>query len=118
MIGPAGTGKSLFALQFVDAAAKRGERAALFIFDEELGLLFGRTKALGFDLEDYQRDGLIHIEQLYAAELSPGEFAQRVRDRVASFGAKTVITDSIKGYQASMPEENANLARVPDWACR
>jgi circadian clock protein KaiC len=107
LLGPAGTGKSLFALQFVVSAVKRGERAALFIFDEELGLLFERTKALGFDLEDYQRDGLIHIEQLDAAELSPGEFAQRVRDRVAGFDAKTVVIDSINGYQASMPEENA-----------
>ncbi|UDF32379.1 UNVERIFIED_ORG: AAA family ATPase (plasmid) [Roseateles sp. XES5] len=112
LIGPAGTGKSLFALQFVDAAVKRGEKAALFIFDEELSLLTGRTKALGFDLQAYQRDGLIHIEQLDAAELSPGEFAQRVRDRVASFDAKTVVIDSINGYQASMPEENALILHM------
>ncbi|MGD9478384.1 ATPase domain-containing protein [Shinella sp. G-2] len=112
LIGPAGTGKSLFALQFVDAAVKRGEKAALFIFDEELSLLFGRTKALGFDLQRYQRDGLIHIEQLDAAELSPGEFAQRVRERVASFDAKTVVIDSINGYQASMPEENALILHL------
>ena len=50
LIGPAGTGKSLFALQFVIAAAERGERAAIFVFDEELGLLFDRTKAMGMDL--------------------------------------------------------------------
>src|SRR6476660_9055832 len=34
IIGPAGTGKSLLVLQFVAAAVKRGEHAALFIFDE------------------------------------------------------------------------------------
>ena len=107
LIGPAGTGKSLFALQFVEAAIRRGERAAIFIFDEELGLLFSRTKEMGLDLEDLLDKGLIHIEQVDAAELSPGEFAQRVRDRVASFDAKTVVIDSINGYQAAMPEENA-----------
>ncbi|WP_075291982.1 ATPase domain-containing protein [Pararhizobium arenae] len=112
LIGPAGTGKSLFALQFVDAAVKRGEKAAIFIFDEELGLLFSRTKAMGLDLERLRDQGLIHIEQLDAAELSPGEFAQRVRDRVTSFDAKAVVVDSINGYQASMPEENALILHM------
>ena len=78
ILGPAGTGKSTFALQFVAAACKRGEKAAIFAFDEELGLLFGRTKAMGFDLEGLRESGLLHIEQVDAAEISPGEFAQRV----------------------------------------
>lgn len=112
LIGPAGTGKSLFALQFVEAAIRRGEKAAVFIFDEELGLLFARTKAIGLDLEALSAQGQLHIEQLDAAELSPGEFAQRVRDRVASFDAKTVVIDSINGYQAAMPEENALILHM------
>ncbi|NLS01286.1 AAA family ATPase [Rhizobium sp. P38BS-XIX] len=112
LLGPTGTGKSLFALQFVLAAIKRGEKAAIFVFDEELGLLFSRTKAMGLDLEKMSDDGLIHIEQLDAAELSPGEFAQRVRDRVASYDAKTVVIDSINGYQAAMPEENALILHM------
>ena len=44
ILGPAGTGKSLIALTFAMAAIARGEKAALFIFDEELGLLFDRMK--------------------------------------------------------------------------
>ncbi len=44
ILGPAGTGKSLIALIFAAAAVHRGEKAALFIFDEELGLLFERMK--------------------------------------------------------------------------
>ena len=82
ILGPAGTGKSTFALQFVFAACKRGEKAAVFVFDEELGLLFDRAKVLGFDLEGLRDSGALHIEQLDAAELSPGEFAHRVRRRV------------------------------------
>jgi circadian clock protein KaiC len=52
ILGPAGTGKSLLALTFIASAISRGERAAMFIFDEELGLLFGRAKALGFDFQE------------------------------------------------------------------
>jgi circadian clock protein KaiC len=112
LIGPAGTGKSLFALQFVHAAVKRGEKAAIFVFDEELGLLFSRMKAMGLDLERLRDDGAVHIEQVDAAELSPGEFAQRVRDRVNDYHAKTVVIDSINGYQASMPEENSLILHM------
>ncbi|MBB3461429.1 ATPase domain-containing protein [Rhizobium sp. BK377] len=112
LIGPAGTGKTLFALQFVDAAVKRGEKAAIFIFDEELGLLFARTKPMGLDLQKMSDDGMIHIEQLDAAELSPGEFAQRVRERVADYDAKTVVLDSVNGYHEAMPEENALILHM------
>jgi len=47
IIGPAGTGKSFLVFQFIAAAIRRGERAALFAFDEELGLLFARSKGDG-----------------------------------------------------------------------
>lgn len=112
LIGPAGTGKSIFGIQFVEAAIKRGEKAAIFVFDEELGLLFERMKLMGIDLKQMQTDGHLYIEQLDAAELSPGEFAQRVRDQVATYDAKTVLIDSINGYQAAMPEENALILHM------
>ena len=51
VLGPAGTGKSLLdAALRRRSAVERGEKAALFIFDEELGLLFDRAKGLGIDL--------------------------------------------------------------------
>jgi circadian clock protein KaiC len=112
VLGPAGTGKSTFAFQFVAAACRRGEKAAIFAFDEELGLLFDRTKVMGFNLEKLRDDGLLHIEQVDAAELSPGEFAQRVRDRVDKARAKTVVIDSLNGYQAAMPEENSLILHM------
>jgi circadian clock protein KaiC len=77
ILGPAGTGKSTFTFQFIAAAVRRGEKAALFVFDEEPGLLFHRTKAMGFDLEAMQASGKLHVEQVDAAEMPPGEFAHR-----------------------------------------
>jgi circadian clock protein KaiC len=105
ILGPAGTGKSLFSINFALAAIERGEKAALFIFDEELGLLFDRTLKLGIDLEALQAGRNLIIEQVDAAELSPGEFADRVRRCVAEQDIKTVVIDSLNGYQAAMPQE-------------
>ncbi|MCP1973116.1 circadian clock protein KaiC [Bradyrhizobium elkanii] len=105
IIGPAGTGKSLLTLQYLAASVRRGERAALFVFDEELGLLLSRAKSLGIDLEAMKGEGKLFIEQLDAAELSPGEFSHRVRRCVDQENIRTVAVDSLNGYQASMPEE-------------
>jgi len=112
IIGPAGTGKSTVGIQFICSAIERGERAAMFVFDEELGLLFERMKVLGFDLEEMEKGGRLHIDQVDAAELSPGEFAHRVRMAVDKLQAKTVFIDSLNGYQAAMPEENALILHI------
>jgi len=112
ILGPAGTGKTLIAMIFAAAAVARGEKAALFIFDEELGLLHERMKHLGIDLAALQATGNLWVEQVDAAELSPGEFSHRVRRCVDEGNIKTVVIDSINGYQTAMPEENALILHV------
>ena len=112
ILGPAGTGKSLLALDFVVRAIERGECAAMFVFDEELGLLFERAKGLGFDLEAMADTGKLLIEQVDAAELTPGELSARVRGCVEEKRARTVVIDSLNGYQAAMPEEKSLILHM------
>lgn len=112
IMGPAGVGKSLLAVQFAAAAAARGEKAALFIFDEELGLLVDRAKLLGIDLDALRAAGRILVEQVDAAELSPGEFAYRVRAMIGNNAVRTVVIDGLNGYQASMPDESFLILHV------
>ena len=98
-------GSGLLTLSFAVQAIQRGESAAMFIFDEELGLLFERAKGVGVDLAKLQETKRLIIEQVDAAELAPGEFAQRVRTCVEQHQTRTVVIDSLNGYQAAMPEE-------------
>jgi circadian clock protein KaiC len=107
VLGPAGTGKSLISIQFAMAAISRGEKAAIFAFDEELGLLFDRMKGMGIDLQAAIESGALTVDQIDAAELSPGEFSHRVRKTVDNRKVRTVIIDSLNGYQAAMPEEHS-----------
>jgi circadian clock protein KaiC len=107
VMGPTGVGKSILSLQFVVDAIRMGGKAAMFVFDEELGLLFDRAKPLGFDLVAMQRNGRLQIAQFDAAELSPGEFAHHVRRVAGDPEMKAVLIDSLNGYQAAMPEENS-----------
>lgn len=112
ILGPAGTGKSLLSVNFALAAVNRGERAALFVFDEEIGLLTSRAKAMGIDLEAMADAGQLLIEQVDAAELSPGEFTAKVRHCVSAREIRTVVIDSLNGYQAAMPEERYLLLHI------
>jgi circadian clock protein KaiC len=105
IIGPAGTGKTLLTLHYINAAVARGERAALFVFDEELGLLLARAKGLGIDLAGMREAKKLFIEQMDAAELTPGEFSHHARTSVDREQIRTVVIDSLNGYQAAMPEE-------------
>jgi len=112
ILGPAGTGKSLVGLSFAVAAMQRGEKVAIFLFDEDIDLLLDRTRELGMDLTKFIDDGFLFIEQVDAAQVSPGEFAHRARERVDRYGITSVIIDSINGYHAAMPEENSLILHI------
>lgn len=103
--GPAGTGKSTLAMSLVDATARRNERSAIFAFEEGLPMVLRRTKSMGMSLDDDIARGLVGHQSFMPAELSPGEFASRVRSAVESDGARLVVIDSLNGYLNSMPEE-------------
>jgi circadian clock protein KaiC len=105
IVGTAGTGKSSLASQFVAAAAARGERAALFIFDESIHTPMTRCEGLGIELQKHVADGRVSIQQVDPAELSPGEFAHAIRRAIDPPGASVVVIDSLNGYLNAMPEE-------------
>ena len=104
ILGPAGTGKSTLALQYAVQMAEQGERAMVYTFDESLGIMLKRAKALGLELEKHISSGVVTVQQVDPAELSPGEFACRVQRGVEA-GAKLVVIDSLNGYLNAMPGE-------------
>lgn len=116
LLGPAGTGKSTTAIQYARAAAARGERAVVFTFDERLETILERTAGLGMDITDDVEAGRIEVHTVDAAELSPGEFAHRVRVAVEGSdetpGAKVIVIDSLNGYLYAMPEERFLVAQL------
>ena len=82
ILGTAGTGKSTLALQYASKMASKGDRGILFCFDETRSIMLARAKALGLDLEKHVKSGIIVAQQVDPAEISPGEFAARIRDQV------------------------------------
>ncbi|HEX3928110.1 MAG TPA: ATPase domain-containing protein [Gemmatimonadales bacterium] len=117
LLGPAGTGKSTIATQFATSAAARGQRTAMYVFDENIGTFRSRSRKLGIPVEAHIETGLLTIMQIDPAELSSGEFAATVRRAVdgtdgAAIRASVIVIDSLNGYLNAMPEEKFLTAQM------
>src|SRR5205809_3710044 len=104
ILGQAGTGKSTLALQYAVQMADRGKPSMVFTFDETRSVMLSRAKALGFELGKAIESGMITVQQVDPAELSPGEFAVRILRGVEA-GCELVAIDSLNGYLNAMPGE-------------
>ena len=110
--GPAGTGKTTISLQYVHASCERGEPVTIYEFDERVGTLILRAKAFGLDIEKHLESGCLVIQQIDPAEISPGEFASRIRCEVEDRGARMIVIDSLNGYLAAMPQEQQLILQM------
>ena len=104
-LGPAGTGKSSLALQYAFAAAERGEKAIVFAFEENLETILMRSRSIGMDIKKHLDSGMMKISKIDPAQLSPGEFADRIKRAVLNDNFKIVSIDSLNGYLHAMPQE-------------
>src|SRR6185312_13307275 len=93
-----------------------GEHTTIFAFDERPATLLKRADGLGMTLTKFVESGHVDIQQIDPAELSPGEFAERVRVAVdpgnGNPGSKIVVVDSLNGYLNAMPEEHFLTAQL------
>lgn len=105
ILGPAGVGKTVLTTEFAYAAARRGERAMIFLYDERVRAFMSRTRGLGMDLTPLIESGMFVTQQIEPTEMSPGEFAERVVTAVEREGARLVAIDSLTGYLNAMPAE-------------
>jgi circadian clock protein KaiC len=57
LIGPTGTGKSSLSLLYAHTAALRGERSAVFLFDERAETIHRRSEGIGMDIQPHVEAG-------------------------------------------------------------
>ncbi|MBL8012350.1 MAG: AAA family ATPase, partial [Candidatus Omnitrophica bacterium] len=105
LLGPPGVGKSTLAMRAALALAEKGEKVAIYCFDENVRTYLHRAKALGMDLEKYVKTEKVLIKQISVSELSPGEFAYQIKQMVESSDMRMVVIDSLNGYLNAMTDE-------------
>jgi len=100
--GPSGTGKSVFASQFINEGLRRGESGIVAIFEERPEEYAGRVANLGMDFLTPQHDGKLSIIYLRPLDLSVDETMREILDTVARTGAKRVVIDSLAGFEMAL----------------
>jgi len=105
IVGPSGIGKTTLSTRCLLSALERGEHASFYLFDEGLGTFFARNRAFGMELRGYLDKGQLRIHHIDPAELSPGDFAQMLRDAVELSRVQFIVIDSLNAYLQAMPGE-------------
>lgn len=106
VVGPAGVGKSSLTTRLCLSCLEQGEAVAVFHFDEGIRKWHQRARWLDADFDGALYRGQLHLQQVNPAELSPGAFANTIRNAVDDKGVSMVVIDSINGYRSSMVEES------------
>lgn len=99
--GPTGVGKTTTGTQFLEEASRRGEKAILYLFEENKDTFLTRCRAIGMSVDDLLDEGTLILEEIEPLALSGDEFAQRVR-RAIEDGVSVVMLDAINGYRLSL----------------
>lgn len=97
--------ESSLAMAYAYAAAKRGDSAIIYTFDETLRTAQDRAEGLAIPVREEIEKGNLSMTQVNPAELSPGEFVWQIRTDVETKDTRVVVIDSRNGFLMSMPGE-------------
>ncbi|PAU82610.1 recombinase RecA [Halorubrum salipaludis] len=103
--GPTGVGKTTLSTQFMKAAADRGERSVIYLFEESEETFRTRARSVNISVDEMIEAGTLRVEEVEALERSPQEFARMVRTEVEERGADIVMVDGIAGYRLTLHGE-------------
>jgi len=102
LTGPAGSGKTTFAAQFLAEGLIRGEPGVAVIFEEYPEAYIARAKTVGVDLATMIKRDKLGILYLRPLDLSVDETLGTIMDEVERLGATRVVIDSLSGFEVAL----------------
>jgi circadian clock protein KaiC len=105
--GAPGTGKTLLALDWLQAGAASGEPGLLVGFHENADRLLDRADALGQALREHVEAGRIDLWTRPPIALDGDQLASELRDRVATRGVRRLVVDSARELESSVGSDRA-----------
>jgi circadian clock protein KaiC len=100
--GPAGSGKTTFATQFLAEGLARGEAGVAVVFEEYPDAYLARAKALDIDLATMIARNQLAVIYLRPLDLSVDETLAAILEAVEHIGARRVVIDSLSGFELAL----------------
>jgi circadian clock protein KaiC len=125
--GGAGSGKTLFGLEFlVRGATKYSEPGVFISFEESIPDLTKNVASLGFDLDRLVADKKLFLDHVYISRSEIAETGEydldglfiRIADAVQKVGARRIVLDTIEALFGDLPDPGilrAEIRRLFDW---
>lgn len=126
IIGGAGSGKTIFAMQFIMGGMKKGEKCLYVTFEEKKEQFYKHMLQFGWDLEDYEKKGLFTFLEYAPLKVKAmlEEGGGSIENIILKNKISRVVIDSISSFallfEKELEKKEAALAlfnMISDWDC-
>ncbi len=97
--GATGTGKTLNVMQFINGGLEMGEKVLLLAFEESREQLFRNAIGWGFDLESYEKAGMLKVICEYPEVMGLEDHLLKMKDEIEEFKPNRVGIDSLSALE-------------------
>lgn len=102
LAGPAGSGKTTFATQFVAEGILEGEPAVIVVFEEYPEEYLSRAATRNRSIGQGVADGMLKVIYLRPLDLSVDETLAEILDAIQALEATRVVIDSLSGFEVAL----------------
>jgi circadian clock protein KaiC len=102
LTGPAGSGKSTIATQFMVAGLQAGETGVIAVFEEYPEEYLARADTRDPEIGEMISAGKLELIYLRPLDLSVDEALHAILEAVTRLGAKRVVIDSLSGFEVAL----------------
>ncbi len=126
LVGGAGSGKSIFATQFLIEGMKKGEKCLYVTFEEKKERFYNNMLDFGWDLEAYEKKGLFIFLEYTPAKVKTmlEEGGGQIENIVIKNKVSRIVIDSITSFALLFEDElekrEAALSlfnMIREWSC-
>lgn len=110
--GVAGTGKTVFLLEFLYRGAKAGEKGIMFSFEETEERLRATARGFGWELDEEIERGLIEIVFIPQPNIAVERHLLMMQQRIATMHARRVAVDSVSVFLHKVKDPQIDREKI------